>query len=71
MNKAGGNGEGGGKNTCRGIRVSMGIFFISNADTDEYRAPTVFNSTFFLFLKRLKFYFSISEFILLFVERED
>lgn len=44
----------GGKNTCRGIRVSMGIFFISNADTDEYRAPTVFNSTFFLFFEKIK-----------------
>lgn len=53
MNKAGGNGEEG-KNTCRGIRVSMGIFFISNTDTDEYRAPTVFNSTFFLFFEKIK-----------------
>lgn len=63
-----------GKNTCRGICVPMGIFFISNADTDEYCARTVFNSTFFFFffLERLKIYFSISEFIFwLFVKRKD
>lgn len=71
MNKAGGNGEGGGK-----IRAVEFVFrweyflFRTQIPMNIVRQPYLI-PRFFFFLKRLKFYFSISEFILLFVERED